>query len=90
MLNTAKANQKMRTKSFRTVGGYTYDFRKRQAEPERELPAEWECTTWGCDYEGIIIPATRPEAIRRKCQLQMTKRRPVDEIELRYLLECIA
>ena len=76
-----QARKLIASKTARTVGGgYVLEFEQNDG---------WLiCTTWGYDYDGIKIPATRPELIAAKCAAQLN-RCSVSRVAVRFYLNCL-
>jgi hypothetical protein len=79
----AQATQTLlRSKEFRTFGGYTLDIRR---EDDKTLV----CTTWGYDYERIDIPQTQAEICRMNYQAQFARGENLADLRFRYAQEIL-
>lgn len=75
-------NHLLKSKAARTAHDYTL-------EMEKTEHGTLAVTTWGYDYQEIVVPFDRPRMIAQKCRLQMRKRTrdELDEVELRYIFD---
>jgi hypothetical protein len=79
----AQATQTLlRSKAFRTFGGYTLDIEKEDAKT-------LVCKTWGYDYERIDIPQTQADICRMNYQAQFTRGESLSELRFRYAQEIL-
>jgi hypothetical protein len=87
---TAHLLKSTRARTYRTQPDVWGDRKSYVIDLERddEYPNCLNVTTWGCDYESIEIPTSRPQLISLKCRAQMGML-DQNEIALRYYLDIL-